>query len=635
MGGYKDDRALFGPGAITFPDAYDNTVYVRSTGTDTLDFVADGASDDRSTAYGKANGNAVIMSGGKVRQIWGGIGGGNQGDNNAVKVTGGTVYDGITGGSANWTGYSTASNNTVELLGGTFGDQLVIIGGEIASALGSAADNLVVIGARPAFENSHMRQLVGGKITGGAVSSGNTLEMHQGGLTTDRLDGFQNYRFYLPSYFQNNDTMLFVDSGNLAGTAVSIDAATVNVGISGRASPLEQGGKIILIDSAGQGLTGTLGNTVTKGEGMQGLSMLYEFALEVEDGLVPRQRLVAIVTRVGENPRLKALLEGQLASAAMLMEGSDLIAWQGLHSALTAVRAHKDKSGPAAFGAMRDGRLRYDSGSHIDMDGYSMLAGLGWNVALGSGTAGDESTVSATAAQNYGNMLLGLFFEAGRGDYDTHNSFGGYASVKGDGDAAYQGGGVLLRYDAACGGYAEASLRTGWMKNDFSTSDLRDSYGRGADYETGSAYYGTHLDIGYNWELDGQTTLDLYSKYLWTRYEGDSATISDERYHFDDIDSHRWRAGARFSYDVALENGTVLTPYAGSYYEYEFDAKARGNVYGRSIESPDLRGSTGMGEFGFGFKPSAGSNLSLDLGAQGYVGKREGLTGSFGLSYAF
>ena len=79
----------------------------------------------------------------------------------------------------------------------------------------------------------------------------------------------------------------------------------------------------------------------------------------------------------------------------------------------------------------------------------------------------------------------------------------------------------------------------------------------------------------------------------------------------------------------------MFTPYVGAAFDYEFDSKARGNVNGRGIDSPDIKGATGMGELGLAFKPSANSGLSLDLGVQGYTGKREGVSGSLQLKFEF
>ena len=112
----------------------------------------------------------------------------------------------------------------------------------------------------------------------------------------------------------------------------------------------------------------------------------------------------------------------------------------------------------------------------------------------------------------------------------------------------------------------------------------------------------------------------------------DSVTLgTDEKVHFDSINSHRLRLGARADYAL----NEYITPYIGAAWEYEFDGKAKAQVHGRAIDAPDLKGSTGIGEIGLTLTPSASIPLSFDLGAQGYVGKREGVTGSLKISYEF
>jgi hypothetical protein len=66
--------------------------------------------------------------------------------------------------------------------------------------------------------------------------------------------------------------------------------------------------------------------------------------------------------------------------------------------------------------------------------------------------------------------------------------------------------------------------------------------------------------------------------------------------------------------------------YAGL--DCEFDGKAQATVHGQNISAPSLAGDTGIGELGFTLKPSKSVPLSFDLGVQGYVGRREGVTGS-------
>jgi hypothetical protein len=78
-----------------------------------------------------------------------------------------------------------------------------------------------------------------------------------------------------------------------------------------------------------------------------------------------------------------------------------------------------------------------------------------------------------------------------------------------------------------------------------------------------------------------------------------------------------------------------VSPYIGAAYEHEFNGRARATTYGYSIKAPDLTGGTGIGELGLSFKPSATIPLSFDLGVQGYVGKREGVTGSLQAKFEF
>ncbi|MDR0529027.1 MAG: autotransporter outer membrane beta-barrel domain-containing protein [Zoogloeaceae bacterium] len=111
-----------------------------------------------------------------------------------------------------------------------------------------------------------------------------------------------------------------------------------------------------------------------------------------------------------------------------------------------------------------------------------------------------------------------------------------------------------------------------------------------------------------------------------------SAKLSTgEKVKFEDADSTRVRLGGRFSYAV----NERLTPYAGLAWEHEFDGKAKARTNGYDIDAPKLKGDTGIAEFGLVLKPAATSPLSLDLGVQGYAGRREGVTGNLRVQYEF
>jgi outer membrane autotransporter protein len=407
------------------------------------------------------------------------------------------------------------------------------------------------------------------------------------------------------------DTMLTV-----SGTA-NITDSTVNVGINGASSPLKAGDTVKLIDatSAGSTLSGQPANTKSKGEGMQGVTLLYEFGIAADNaaGL-----LTATVTSAPTvNEQAKALNEGFIAGVTLINQSADLIAGKGMLQAISAA-GPRGASGFGAFGAISGGWSRYNTGSHVDVSGLSLMTGLSFGADLAPG-----------------RLTLGAFFEYGNGSYDTYNSFGNVDS-HGNGNMYHLGGGILGRMDFLDTGpgnfYTEASFRAGGLHNDYKGGDLRDSLGREAKYDSFSPYYGIHLGAGYIWKFTEKASLDLYGKYFWTRQQGNSVTLSTgDPIKFKDVDSHRLRLGGRFAYAI----NDYVAPYIGAAWEYEMDGRARASTYGYNIDTPTLFGSTGIGELGMSLKPSKDLPLSFDLGVQGYVGKREGVTGSLQVRFEF
>ena len=530
---------------------------------------------------------------------------------NSVTISGGSfgLNTIIEGGYSNMLG--SATGNSVIISGGTF--QNAIYGGFVETGTGSATGNTVTISGAPTLTAS---TLFGGGTTSstGDLRSGNTLNVQNSGMSAKGIANFANYNFHLPTGMTAGQTMLTVSDGNGAGGAADISNSIIGVGVNGGTSALNVGDQVTLI-SSGTGLTATGINT--RAQGLQGIAKLYDFDLSFD-----ANNLFATVLALpgggaySLNPQLKSLSEGRLAGLAFVNQGADLIVGPGMYSALLATQ--RQGNGFAPFASMSGGSSRYDTGSHINVDGFSMMTGLAWRAPLEPQT---------------GSFLAGAFFEAGWGNYDSHNSFSSAPSVKGDGDTSYYGGGVLTRYEmpAGPGGiYGEASFRVGHVSTDFSSDDIMGSGGH-ADYDSGSAYYGAHAGLGYVWNVNDKAALDFSTKYIWTHQNSDSVTIQGDRINFKAADSQRWRTGARFSYAV----NEMFTPYAGAYYDHEFDGRAKASTAGLSIDAPDLTGGTGVGELGLTFKPAKDSGFSVDLGMQGYTGVREGVSGSAQLKFEF
>ncbi|MDR2455509.1 MAG: autotransporter outer membrane beta-barrel domain-containing protein, partial [Deltaproteobacteria bacterium] len=221
------------------------------------------------------------------------------------------------------------------------------------------------------------------------------------------------------------------------------------------------------------------------------------------------------------------------------------------------------------------------------------------------------------------------------GSYDTYNYFPDIGQVVGSGDTDYFGGGLLSRLDFPTSSgamYVEVSGRIGRSSNEYQSADLDSPGGGISKYSSTTPYYGVHVGVGHEFSFDEANSLDLYGKYLWTRQKGDDVTMSTgERISFDDVDSHRLKAGARYTRGLS----PMLGVYGGAAYEHELDGKASAAVFGLPIEAPEMRGGTGVGELGLTINPMASGAVNLDLGVEGYVGKRRGVTGSLKVNFEF
>ncbi|MDR2199819.1 MAG: autotransporter outer membrane beta-barrel domain-containing protein [Deltaproteobacteria bacterium] len=403
-----------------------------------------------------------------------------------------------------------------------------------------------------------------------------------------------------------------------AASAVDIAGSIVNVGVDGTSSPLREVDTVNLIDASAGTLSGTPANTSSDGSGMLGVTLRYEF-----DILVDGQILLATVTKAAVNEQAKSFSEGRLAGAALLLQGSDLLAESGTRSALDPARGGRNGVGGGygveVFSAARVGDVRRNTGSHIDLRGFSSLIGVAKTIEIGSN-----------------NLTAGVFFEYGEGSYDAYNSFVGSPPVHADGDTDYRGGGILARVDFADDGtgnlYGEFSFRMGGAHNSYLSRDLWDSSGRAATYDLSSRYHGFHFGLGYVGDITESASVELYGRYLWNGVGDGSVRLSTgEEIGFDRVDSSRFKLGAK----ISRAFNDHLAAYAGAAFEHEFEGRAGAMTNGFFIPAPNMKGSTGIGELGVSLSPSAGSGLSIDFGAQGYVGKRRGVTGSLSVKFSF
>ncbi len=624
---------------------YSVTVDMGSSGSESKDEVYGGYSQ-----FGKASDNSVTVKSGVLSKVYGGYSFSGDATGNSVTITGGTIAGMIYGGNSV---AGDANNNTVTISGGTIKND--ITGGYSADQ--KADDNTVTISGSPEISSSV--QIWGGNartgvsnntvnilspitvslIQGGYVANsdgqvtGNTLNVAAKGITSQRVQGFQNMNFYLPSDIANNDTMLTVNG----------DAATDVKGVTFGAAVLSgvklaKGDTVNLITNP-SGLTtddtlkSTESATLAKASFLSANSLTTDDKYELSISKKDANTIIATVDNVTEQKAdeggsgkktvsisdvLKSPVETRAGVVTMINAGADLLISQGMSNAADAAAAERTEGDAAAapkaggfapFAAVSFGKLRAESGSHVDNKGIGMNLGFAREIA-----------------NKNGKLLVGPVIEYGHGSYDSYQDSG----IKADGKSSYWGIGVIAKQTNDNGLYYEGSLRAGRTKSDYN-SDLRP--GLHVNYDSSATYWALHLGAGKLVDIGHSNTLDYYGKYFYSHTGSDSTYLNgaNETANFDAVNSHRIRLGARLTH--ALNEKNKL--YGGLAWQYEFkgDARATYSVSGEA-PSPSVKGSSGMIELGWQVKPGK-SPMTIDLGVTGWVGKQRGITANVQANWTF
>ena len=313
------------------------------------------------------------------------------------------------------------------------------------------------------------------------------------------------------------------------------------------------------------------------------------------------QTIGASSVKVSESS--KTLAEAQLGSVALVTQGAEFVADEGMRS----IRAAAKEGSFTAFGAMASGYNRYETGSHVDVEGFSLAVG----------TAG-----------RINNLTLAGFVEAGWASSESH-----VASTEADAAHDYYGVGAAMRYDFQSPFYLDGAVRLGQISTEFDGS-----YGTGtAKYDADGLYATAHIGAGYVFDLTPDVKLDAYGRYLLSYVEGDDVTLESdakERFSMDDTTTHAVRLGARL--EGAFQ---TFDWYAGLAYEHVFDGKAKGELKfagaTAALDAPSLKDDSAIVDLGFTMKPEANGPWTIGVGLKGYAGDRRGGTGSVNVLYTF
>lgn len=297
----------------------------------------------------------------------------------------------------------------------------------------------------------------------------------------------------------------------------------------------------------------------------------------------------------------KTLAESLLGTVAFINQGAEFIADEGIAAMVDAAKLGE----VTAFGVMQGGSTHYNTGSYVDVDGVTFMAGAGLRINP--------------------NWTMAGFVEAGWANSASH-----VEGTRGDGDHEYFGVGFATRYQTDGVLYADGSLRAGRATTEFAGRYGQDS----ASYDAKSLYMSAHVGLGALWDLNESLKLDTYARYMVTYLDDDDVDLNNrynDKLELDSTVTHAVRAGARLLGDF----NDYASWKVGAAYEHVFDGDAESAVNSFSLDVPSLEGDTGVFELGLRIRPSLESNWAVDLGAKGYVGDREGVTGNMTVRYSF
>lgn len=570
-------------------------------------------------------GNSVTVSGGEITEtgVSGGYSATSVAAGNSVTVSGGLIEGHAMGGSTN---IGFAANNTITVSGG-------VIKGYVQGGFSSSGP---VTGNSVTISGGKIENLVlggfslAGDVTGNSVTlKGSSIQFSEnsviyGGHSNDRSRIVTGNTLILDNFSGNfcnfERVVLFISSlpnpgddapiNILHGNEATLKGASLSISVGnwGNVAP----GQSFSLIRANDGVDFNANGLTLENSSISGVAMQYELLYSIDGNFVN-----ATVVSSSLNPQAKALSEGRIVPLALTSQAADLAASLGINNAALAAMSASCTTRPETFFAMAGGHSYYNTGSHVDLSGFSALAGV-------------SSSMPETTS-----LVLGAFLETGWGKYSTHNSFEDAPSVRGSGDSSYHGGGLLARWDMSNAGLRgmalEASFRAGSVEEDFSSGDLTDGLGNGARYDFSSPYYGAHAGVTFSRNLTRTVSMTSYVRFLWSRVEKERAMIGGDEVTFHALDSHRLQGGARFHYEAT----PTVRPYAGVGYEWECSGTSRAVTYRNEIVAPSLRGGTGTLEAGVVFRVTEEKPVFLDLGVKGYAGKREGISGNIQLRMAF
>ena len=306
------------------------------------------------------------------------------------------------------------------------------------------------------------------------------------------------------------------------------------------------------------------------------------------------------------NEQTDALIQSSLTAASTLFAADELLIDSTIKS-----RQGVRQTGP--FAAAKVGKYDLDVSGSADSTVISGLLGYAFNVQ---------------------DSEVGGFMEMGHGTYDTKTADVGslFGVAMGDGKHNYMGFGVYGNYATPVDWlHVTGYVKGGWLRSEFAV----DLGGVDEDFDRTSNYWGAHLGVYGEFAVADKFKNRTFINYFYDGREGENyRSKGGVEYHLDALNLHRAQVGSVFDYAYT----PTLRPYVALTYEYAFKADANGKFTDQdgsmALNAADLEGSTGIASMGWTYQNEAKS-FEFDIGLNGYVGKRQGVSAQAQAAWKF
>jgi len=542
------------------------------------------------TSGGNAGGNEGTSGGSET----GGNTGGNEGTSGGSETGGNTGgNDGTSSGDDDKSG----SDNIINITNGTVQDN--IYGG--VSSNGKTENNIVNLYGSA--------DIAGANLIGGSNGyKGNTLNIGDaatktpwtgGNQSVQNISNFERINFEVVPWNPNLPALTITDGSlsNLSYTTVSAqNVYFTNVDVLSKwdkmtllnAAAIQDAGRRLSAANVIPDSNYTVGTT---GQGQGTLSLdgngnvIYQVN-SYDDG-------TPIVTAQEQTHNT---LMGMEAGLAVINSGQNFI--EQAVDGMGDVR-NTGTDGISVFAAMGGGKDRYETGSHINVNTWNGIVGVGKSHQLTNG-----------------QFQWGGFVEHGSGKFSLYN--GEHA---GDGSSTYTGGGAAAKWINKHDVYAEAGLRYG-RAHDRASNILQDVLGNSYGYNVRANYYGGYLGLGKIYRLDENRSLDVYGKFYHLHRNGVSFDAGGQ-YELNGMNSNIFLVGAKYREKIGK-----FSWYGGLAYEHEFGGEATGRADGMPIRAASIKGGSLRADLGISMKPSEKSPWTMEMGITGHTGKHRGIRGN-------